>query len=368
MPSADVKSLGFSGSYSPADVTFLLKPVTLAPTDVATKERLLQSGARHYSEMLSAEYPPGEAYIALYRAALARNGARLGRDIASLAAALDARSRGRAEIVLASLARAGTPIGILVARALRRLGRTAVHYSISIIRDRGIDRRALDHIAALHAPRDTVFVDGWTGKGAIAHELRTSLTESEFSPVLAVVADPAGVADLAATGDDYLIASGLLNGIVSGLVSRSILTADHVGPGDFHACVHYRDLAAHDLSRAFVDQIDALAARAAPVPIESDAALRARRAADCAELVNRLLTITKTGDRNRIKPGIAEATRALLRRVPEHLFVRDRSDPDVAHLLHLAAAQKIDVRLVPFASRYRAVAVIKSLGPIRRSQ
>ena len=358
-----MNAVGFSGSYSPDDVTFLLKPVSLAPTDVATKERLLQSGARHYSEMLSAEHPPDDAYLALYRSALARNGARLARDIASVAAALEERSRGRAEIVLASLARAGTPIGILLARALRRMGRSAVHYSISIIRDRGIDRRALDHIAARHAPRDTVFVDGWTGKGAIAHELRASLLESEFPTVLAVVADPAGVADIAATGDDYLIASGLLNGIVSGLVSRSILTAELVGPGDFHACVHYRDLAAHDLSRAFVEHVDALAARAAPGPIERDAALRARRAADCAEVVRQLLRITNTGDRNRIKPGIAEATRALLRRVPDHLFVRDRSDPDVAHLLHLAAAKKLDVRFLSAASRYRAVAVIKSLGP-----
>ena len=117
----------FSGSYDPADVTFLLKPVAFVPTDVAVKEALIQSGQRHYSEMLSPESPPGEAYLALYRAALARNGARLAQDIASLAAALDARTAAGREIVLASLARAGTPIGILLTRALRRLGRTAVH-------------------------------------------------------------------------------------------------------------------------------------------------------------------------------------------------------------------------------------------------
>jgi hypothetical protein len=46
-----------------------------------------------------------------------------------------------------SLARAGTPMGALLARALRWLGRTDVrHYSISIIRDRGIDENALAFI------------------------------------------------------------------------------------------------------------------------------------------------------------------------------------------------------------------------------
>lgn len=353
---------GFSGSYRPQDVTFLLKPISIEPTDVDRKERLIQSGERHYSEMISAEDAPQEDYLALYRSALARNGARLAQDIVNVAGALDTRSAGRGEIVLASLARAGTPIGILLARALRRMGRSVAHYSISIIRDRGIDARALAYIAARHEPRDTVFVDGWTGKGAIARELRTALAASQFSPVLAVVADPAGQADIAATGDDYLIASGLLNSVVSGLVSRSILGAAPAGPDDFHACVHYRHLAAHDLSRAFIGQIERLAVRARPRPLAADGAARATRAADCATLVATLLEITRTRDPNRIKPGIAEATRALLRRVPDALFVRERNDPDVAHLLLLAAKRAVSVRPLPGAGRYRAVAVVKSLG------
>lgn len=352
----------FSGSYDPADVTFLLKPVALEPTDVAAKESLIQSGRMHYSEMLSPEVPPGAAYLALYDTALERNGMRLAQDVASLAAALAARSAGRAEIVLASLARAGTPIGILLARALRRLGRRVVHYSISIIRDRGIDQVALAHIAARHDPADTVFVDGWTGKGTIAGELRASLADTAFSPFLAVIADPAGRADLAATHDDYLIASGLLNAVVSGLVSRSILNDRLIGPGDFHGCVYYTDLAAHDLSRAFVERIDALATAMTARPLAAEPGSRARLAAECDALVDELMASSGTTDRNRIKPGIAEATRALLRRLPDRLLVRDISDPDVAHLLHLAASLGLRADLLPAGGRYRAVAVIKSLG------
>lgn len=352
----------FSGSYDRADVTFLLKPIALTPTDVADKEALIQSGRRHYSEMLSPETPPGDEYIALYRAALARNGARLAQDIVNLAAMLDARSASREEIVLASLVRAGTPIGILLARALRRMGRKVAHYSVSIIRDRGVDAQALTYIAARHDPADTVFVDGWTGKGAIATELQISLRGTAFAPVLAVVADPAGCADFAATNEDYLIASGLLNSIVSGLVSRSILNADFVGPGDFHACVYYAEHARSDLSQAFVDEIDALSSVAVPQRLEVNTTQRAALRGESNMLVTHLMAVTKTDDRNRIKPGIAEATRALLRRLPDQLFIRDLDDPDVAHLRFLAETKGVRCSVMPQLGRYRAAVVIKTLG------
>jgi Phosphoribosyl transferase (PRTase)/PELOTA RNA binding domain len=354
----------FSGSYDADDVHFLMKPVALAPTDVAAKERLIQSGARHYSEMVPHESVPGEAYLALYRDALARNGARLAGDIVDLAGALAARAQGRPEIVIASLARAGTPVGVLLRRALRRLGVAAHHVSISIIRDRGVDRAALRHIAARHDPRDVVFVDGWTGKGAIAAELRASLADGAtgFAPVLAVVADPAGQADLAATSEDYLIPSGILNAIVSGLVSRSILNDALVGAGDFHACVHHRHLAPHDLSRAFVDAIDLLAQAEQPRPLARGDAERRAVAQACEDLMARLMQGHDVADRNRIKPGIAEATRAVLRRLPERLLVRDREDPDVRHLLLLAGESGLEVGRLPADSRYRAVTIIRTLG------
>jgi len=354
----------FSGSYDPADVTFLLKPVRLRPTATAAKERLIQSGARHYSEMVPREIVPDDDYLALYREALARNGRRLARDIVDLAGALAARAAGRDQVVIASLARAGTPIGVLLGRAIRRLGLGATHYSISIVRDRGVDLEALRHIAAAHDTKDAVFVDGWTGKGAIAGELRRSLADRPcgFAPFLAVVADPAGQADLAATDEDYLIPSGMLNGIVSGLISRTILSEAAVAPGDFHACVHYRELAPRDLSRAFVDAVDAWARALAPRPIARTNADRAEAARRCAATLAELSARYGVSDRNRIKPGVAEATRAVLRRLPERLLVRDAGDPDVRHLIQLARDHQLAIDALPADSRYRAMTIIRPLG------
>lgn len=355
----------FHGSYAPEDVTFLLKPAVVPLTDVTAKEALIQSGARHYSEMLSAERLPDDRYLALYAAALARNGGRLRRDVETLADAITARPETARSCTIISLARAGTPIGVLLRRALLRRGVDAVHYSVSIIRGRGIDQVALAHIAAARGTADAVFVDGWTGKGAITAELEASLGDGStgFAPFLAVVADPAGCASLAATVEDYLIPSGILGAIVSGLVSRSVLSDELVREGDFHACRHLTEFAAADQSRAFIAAIEAAAMpEGTSDPGWSPAAARQSRVA-CTALVETLMGEFAVTSSNRIKPGIAEATRAVLRRVPHAVFVRDKGDAEVAHLLHLAAQTETIVRQRNLGN-YRAVTLIAKAGDV----
>ncbi len=351
----------FHGSYAPEDVTFLLKPAAVALTDVAEKEALIQSGARHYSEMLSEERLPDARYLALYEAALARNSGRLKADIAALAEAITARAETAQSCTIISLARAGTPIGVLLRRALADKGVDVAHYSVSIIRGRGIDRVALAHIAAARGTQDAVFVDGWTGKGAITQELEASLADGStgFAPFLAVVADPAGCASLAATSEDYLIPSGILGAIASGLVSRSVLSDALVGEGDFHACRYLAEHAPHDRTRAFIAAIEAAAPQTGH-PGWSPQAAAASRAASRA-LVESLMAEFTVTNVNRIKPGIAEATRAVLRRLPEAVFVRDLQDAEVAHLLHLAAQSHIPVQERELGN-YRAVTLIAKAG------
>ncbi len=356
--------IGFSGSYDPADVTFLLKPVVMDFIGVEEKEAAIQSGRRHYSEMLAPESPPPPDYMATFRECFAVNRRRVGRDVARLAKAIAVRDG--AEVVLVSLARAGTPIGVLLRRALAALGRPAIHYSVSIIRDRGIDLAAMRAILARHAAADLVFVDGWTGKGAIGTELAKSLAvhlpELVGAP-LCVLSDLAGVADIAASDEDYVIPSAILNGVISGLVSRTILSADLIGPGEFHGCMVLTSLAGEDLSRWYIDEqmTDVLAALDHVAAAAWEDAGRSRAAAVSSAFVAAMLARTGATDRNRIKPGIGEATRALLRRVPDRLFVRDRAGQDVRHLMTLATDRGIAVEVDPELP-YRACAVIKTMG------
>lgn len=359
----------FSGSYRPDDCIFLLKPVELAATPVGEKERLIQSGARHYSEMISVEKPPPEDYLQLFHQAHAQNRHRHAVDLARLAVTLAAASTD--EIVLISLARAGTPIGVLLKRALRYLGKPTTHYSVSIIRDRGIDVAALQFILERHASTSCVFVDGWTGKGAIATELRQSVRsfnhehETQLPEELTVVSDLAGVASLAATADDYLLPSSVLNAIISGLVSRTILNSDVVGPGDFHACLYYDNLAPHDLSQWWVEEmaplVYAVLADASVQPISWPVEHRENLRRISEEFVARTLDRYGITDRNRVKPGIGEATRALLRRLPDRLLLQDSDGEDIQHLLYLATRSAVPVEVVPDLP-YRAATLIKTLG------
>lgn len=347
----------FSGSYSPDDVQFLIKPARIALTPVEAKEDAIQSGRLHYSEMLSPEQVPDARYLKLYEAALARNAGRLRADISVLADRIVSRVGGDATLV--SLARAGTPIGVLLLRELRRRGHDAAHYSISIIRDRGIDDVALATIRAERNPASVVFVDGWTGKGAIRGELDASLAHvRDFAPLLAVVADPAGVADIAATHEDYLIPSGILNGIVSGLISRTVLSSRYVAPGDYHACLYLAEHEAADRSAEFIDAIEA----AIPMPgtgtIEDPATVAARGRAT----VDRIMVDHGITDRNRVKPGIAESTRAILRRMPDRLFLAAGDDPDLAHLRHLAAERGLRIDPMPDNSPYRSITIIRKVS------
>lgn len=355
---------GFCGSYESADVTFLLKPVRMGFVDVVGKEARIQSGRTHYSEMLAPEKAPTPEYLEVFREALATNRGRVGRDVASLAKALAARD-GQ-EVVLVSLARAGTPVGVLLRRALAALGRKAVHYSVSIIRDRGIDLVAMRAILARHAASDVVFVDGWTGKGAIGNELAKAVADhlpDLGGAPLCVLSDLAGVADIAAGDDDYVIPSAILNGVISGLVSRTVLNSEFIGPGDFHGCVVLDHLADMDLSRRYVDDqmADVLARLADVEPARWGEEERGRAAQVSFAFVESMLRRASVSDRNRVKPGIGEATRALLRRMPDRLFVRDPAARDVRHLIALAAERGIAME-ADSDLPYSACAIIKTLG------
>ncbi|SOC26515.1 cysteine protease StiP family protein [Thalassospira xiamenensis] len=358
-----------SGSYEPDDVTFLLKFINMASTPVDEKEELIQSGRQHYSEMLSAEHAPDASYMEFFWSVLERNKHRFASDIWSLANCLSAARPG-SEITLVSLARAGTPVGVLLKHTLSMLARNVNHYSISIIRDRGIDENALRYITENHNDSSIVFVDGWTGKGAITRELKTAVAKfnakynCRVPDDLAVIADLAGVADFTASSEDYLIPSSILNAVVSGLVSRTVLNKAFVGPNDYHGCVFYDHLREHDISRQFVNVITECIRQIAfdgysPASPSTPSGANV----NCEEFIDKVMSEYQISDRNRVKPGIGESTRSLLRRVPDTLIVQDENHPDTAHLIELANERGVTVRHDPnLQPPYRATVIIKTLG------
>jgi len=360
------QSAHFHGSYGPEDVIFLLKILPEQPfVSVADKEQLIQSGQRHYSEMLSPESLPSPAYLSVFEQAFTANRQRMARDCLMLASLISDQQSG--EIVLASLLRAGTPIGVILKHILEQVFKRKVsHYSLSIIRDRGIDENALDHILQQgHAPEAIVFVDGWTGKGVISGVLEEAIAsynlrkQVNINGGLFVLADLAGSAAVSASGEDYLIPSSILNATVSGLVSRSVLN-DQIGANDFHGCIYYQEFAAQDQSQAFANAIiaDALALASETTP-NAKPADKLQLATISSAFLAQAMADYDIDNVNFIKPGIGEATRVLLRRMARLLILRDPDVVDVAHLRVLAEQKSVPIIIQPNLP-YQAVSLIGS--------
>lgn len=358
----------FTGSYALDDVEFLLKPMTLPDTPIHIKEALIQSGKKHYSQMLTHESLPPDDYLPLFYRAMSLNQDRMAEHLLLLAEGIVAtRPQG---ITLVSLARAGTPVGVLLKQVLKRYFNTQVeHYSISILRDVGIDQNALRHILQYHAPESLVFVDGWTGKGVIARQLTTSLQAFEASdgihipPELYVLTDLSGWATVAASSEDYLIPSCILNATISGLVSRSVYDKHTAGPTDFHGCLYYAQFAGHDLSNYFIDAILARVDMIRPVLGSRFEALSCNRQHLQTQSRQFLHWITEhygITRHNHIKPGIGEATRVLLRREARLLLLQDLDSESTRHLRWLAESKSIPIAVFKDLP-YRAVALIKEI-------
>lgn len=378
-------------SYNPDEVTVLLEDLGNLMTPIATeeRERLIQSGI-HYSEMLPLEYEPTREYMEVYEQALHTLGKKTAEAVQILAYRL--MQVHEEPIVIISLARAGLPIGILLRRALKQLFKfDCPHYSISIIRGKGIDINAMKYIYEKEGKRYGTehfqFIDGWVGKGAISGVLEKSCEElralgpewAGISSTLGVVSDPANTTSLCGTHEDFLIPSACLNSTVSGLVSRTILNR-FIGPNDFHGGVYYQDLESVDHSKEFIDTITSIMEESNPSIYDLE-----HRANEIAKDslgksgMDTVVSISRKfgiGDVNLIKPGVGETTRVLLRRMPWKVLIDTSkksqegpservgaTDPTegLEHIIQLCKEKNIPIEEYPLGN-YRACGIIKDLS------
>ena len=358
-------------TYKKDDVIFLLKDISdmIVEEDNMTREKKIQSGT-HYSEMIPIEYQVSDEYLNLYRTKLKENKEKLAFAIGVMSEKI--LKRHDENVVLVSLARAGTPIGILAKRYIKqRYNLDLPHYTISIIRDRGIDINAIKYIINKHKDSSKIqFIDGWTGKGTIANELKKACDDLEeifnmkFDSSLAVLADPCGYSNVYGIREDFLIPSACLNSTVSGLVSRTVLRDDLIGKDDFHGAKFYKELKYVDESNNYLDTISAC--------FKNEYQNIDETMKNWTEDI-----ITKVGncdvknikqkydieDINFIKPGVGETTRVLLRRIPYKILVDDLNNQKLKHILILAKEKNVEVEEFDFKA-YSCCGIIKNMKDV----
>lgn len=359
------------GSYPASDVTFLLKDLSDVSLERGTAEReeAIQSGV-HYSEMLPVEYQPTEQYIELFHETLRDTAKKVALAVAVVSEMIVAR-RGTANTVLVSLARAGTPIGVLIKRYIQeRYQADLPHYSISIIRGKGIDENAILYMLQQHgSDAELQFIDGWTGKGAIRQVLIEACGSlySKYGITLnddlAVLADPGYCSGTFGTREDYLIPSACLNSTVSGLMSRTVLRDDLIGPEEFHGAKFYREWLDSDLSNVFVDAVIPYFTEVAEEALAISAEMQENPPEITWQGLANIRSIQETfgiDNINLVKPGVGETTRVLLRRVPWKILVDRMDNPNLRHILLLAEDRGVPVEVFPGLT-YSCCGIIKPL-------
>ena len=144
---------------------------------------------------------------------------------------------------------------------------------------------------------------------------------------------------------------------MSGLLSRTFLRSDIIGPADFHGAAFYRELMGQDLTYQFIDAIQAhfpRSASAAPPP--------RRSGRTGLEEVRQIAADFGIRDINLIKPSIGEATRVLLRRVPWKVLVHSlRDEAHLGHIYQLAGEKGVELVEYPLEN-YRACGLIRDLA------
>lgn len=347
--------ISMMSTYHSNDVTILLKDITgkVKPESTMDREKKIQSGT-HYCEMLPIEYVPSQEYEQTYNEMVEIYAEPVARAVEVLSEKILKTTNNP---VLVSLARAGIPAGIMVKHYLSKKYKINVpHYAISIIRGRGIDKNAMNYIIKNHGKDNLIFVDGWTGKGAIKNQLVEALKGYEINPILAVIADPAGVSELYGTSDDLMIPSACLNSTISGLISRTFLRDDIIGPNDFHGAVYYKEMRSKDKSYDFIYQVENYFNYEETHEDNSERHIG-------IEDVKDIMKQYDIDDINLVKPGIGETTRVLLRRIPDLIVINEqyRDSADLRPILRLAQEKDVDVTYQPLKS-YKVCGIIKKVA------
>lgn len=332
------------------DVILLLKDMTdkIEPVSMEERKRRVESG-EYVRSIIIKEYEVSQEYRNIVHKHMDNYIENMAKYVGILAEQLYTKKKDT--LVLVDIVRAGIPIGILIKRYLKQFyGVNIPHYGISLVK--GLDVNAMNYIIEKHGTRGIQFIDGWTGKGTVAKEVKNSA--KNFPGVdgsLAVLSDCINQAKYAGTREDVYIPHSPLNAAVTGLVSITVKNSEHSGPSDFHSAVYLSDLEEWDESEEFVTKVSNCFKKQGKVELSSDKSTT-DKAIDCISKAIRR-------DKKLLNPGINEAARAVLRRDLEALIVQNVFDYELEPLIELAQSKNVPVIQMKCLEGYKAVSVAK---------
>lgn len=158
-----------------------------------------------------------------------------------------------------------------------------------------------------------------------------------------------------------MIPSACLNSTVSGLISRTVHLPTMTDE-EFHGAVYYKDNEAHDLSNDFLDEIESyfpsLSVTEEPLSNTMNKEFKG------IDEVKAIASEFGIDDINKVKPGLGETIRVLLRRVPEVVLIREDAKAEfIAPIIQLAKEKGVSVKKYPL-KKYNACGIIKDVSDL----
>ena len=163
------------------------------------------------------------------------------------------------------------------------------------------------------------------------------------------------------TREDFIIPSSCLNATVSGLFSRTFRRPDIIDESDFDGAIYYGNLKNEDKSNEFLDEItDCLK----EIVSQKKNEIQDKQFTGLDE-VEQIAKDYEVTDINKVKPGIGETTRVLLRRYPDRVLIsmEDAGSSDLEGILQLCKEKNVPVEYYPL-KRYKAVGIIKDVSDL----
>lgn len=323
-------------TYKKDDVIILLKDVSNVQNILNQKNNNLFTS---YSDYIPEEKELDSEYIKIVEQSLMLNAKNMATYIAILTNEIYEKYEN---IVLVSLLRAGTSLGVLMKNYSESILKKKVnHYSIALSRDKGIDFNALNYIRKNNPNRIIVFIDGWVGKGTTRQALINSCQiynkkyNERVSPILAVLCDLLGQSDFYATTKDILIPMSLLNAQACGLISRITQNEKVIKEKDYAGAIRFDYLKKQDKTYLIIDEIKKHFNR-----LETDL---------IKERVNISLNIKPIQEQfniknvNGVKAGINETIRILLKKDVSLVLIKESSNQNLSAIKYICDKKNVEI-------------------------
>jgi hypothetical protein len=249
------------------------------------------------------------------------------------------------KILLVGILRAGLYVAVGLAQRLQARACQVPVVAIGLFHEAGIDKVAMERIGEDFPDRIPVFIDGWTGRGVVARELKSSLPDS----ILATLVDPGHHGDLWGTDIDTLVESAHFSAAETLGFSRAYIK----NPNEMWKAYKYPDeFHNRKLLKSWSEVFE-------KTPVFSND--KSDGVQNPGELIAFLADITGIQS-GQWKVNINEVVRALVNRNPQELVLAsslEDAEIDFPTVMYTARKRNIAIRYIPeMRRRFNCLAAV----------